>query len=122
MHSPCAGADALARGARAVESDDIEQSVKMLLEALELYENDGKEALGADTYRLTIATMIKGGSCGRVRLARHQGKVGGRHVPINHCHHDQGWVRSCGRRELRNGGEHMNWLSTATMIKEGGVG
>lgn len=49
----------LLKGARAVQEVDPEAAVKMLMEALELYEVDSKEAMGMDAYRETVSALIK---------------------------------------------------------------
>ncbi|GAX79007.1 hypothetical protein CEUSTIGMA_g6447.t1 [Chlamydomonas eustigma] len=53
------GADALARGAKALEDNDSETAIKMDLEALDIYEEEGKENMGMDVYRATISLMIR---------------------------------------------------------------
>jgi hypothetical protein len=46
-----AGADALARGARAVEEWDIEAAMTLLYDAVDIYESDTKEANAAEVFR-----------------------------------------------------------------------
>lgn len=55
-----AAAEALQRGAKAIEETDSDLAIKMMREALDHYETEGKESMGADAYRATISLMIKG--------------------------------------------------------------
>ncbi len=54
------GAEALGRGARAVEEHDPDVAIKMYVESLDLYEMDDKQALGNDAYRATVGCMVRG--------------------------------------------------------------
>lgn len=47
------------KGARALEEHDLEGAMKMLYDALDIYETEGKEHNAGDIYRLGIAAMIK---------------------------------------------------------------
>ncbi len=46
-----AGADCLSRGARAVEEFDVEAAVTMLYDAIDIYENEDREANAQDIFR-----------------------------------------------------------------------
>lgn len=53
------GADALARGARALEPLDVSLANDMYQEAIDYYEADGKEGQAGDIFRQAIALLIK---------------------------------------------------------------
>jgi gamma-soluble NSF attachment protein len=57
-----AGADALARGARALEDASPSEASALYAEALELYESDGKEAQATDAYRAAVAQLLRQGA------------------------------------------------------------
>lgn len=54
-----AAADALARGAKVLEEVAPADAAALYLEAVEMYENDGKEAQAGDIFRQGIALMVK---------------------------------------------------------------
>eukprot|EP00798_Chlamydomonas_sp_ICE-L_P002669 gene2669-17157_t len=54
------GAEALAKGAKAVQADDLDMALEMYIEALDIYETEGREGQGMDIYRTAVAAAIKG--------------------------------------------------------------
>jgi hypothetical protein len=54
-----AAADALARGAKALEDKAPAEASALYGEALEQYESDGKEAQATDVFRQAIALLVK---------------------------------------------------------------
>lgn len=54
-----AAADALARGAKVLEEQAPSDASALYLEAIEMYENDGKETQAGDIFRQGIAVLIK---------------------------------------------------------------
>jgi hypothetical protein len=59
LSAAAAAADALARGAKALEDKAPDVASALYGEALEQYESDGKEAQATDVFRQAIALLVK---------------------------------------------------------------
>jgi hypothetical protein len=57
--TPSTGADALARAARALEEKEPKTSYDLYVQAIDMYETDGKEAQAADVFRSAIGMLCK---------------------------------------------------------------
>lgn len=57
--TPPTGADALARAARALEEKEPKTSYDLYVQAIDMYETDGKEGQAADVFRSAIGMLCK---------------------------------------------------------------
>lgn len=59
VYSCTAGAEALSRGAKALEEVSMEDAVLLYRDAIDLYEQDGKETQASDVFRQAISLLIR---------------------------------------------------------------